>query len=86
MLERIRRFWGSQPAGNHPLSEDERETLREEDRTHLAHDERAHVFDQLAGDNFDPDDRRPGQRWAPHAVNSRRSRDAARQRRGSSSA
>jgi hypothetical protein len=51
-LERLRRFWSSPPAPDHPL--DARE--RDEDRWISADDERARVYESLAGDEFDPDE------------------------------
>jgi hypothetical protein len=52
--ERIRRLWRADPPPDHPL--DARE--RDEDRPVSGQDERARVFESLAGDVFDPDDRR----------------------------
>jgi len=57
LLERIRRFWGPQPADDRPLSDEEREARDEDDRTDLAYDERARTFEGLAGGDFDPDAR-----------------------------
>jgi hypothetical protein len=51
-LDRIRGFFGSTPTPDHPLSARE----RDEDRQESADDERARVLENLAGDDFDPDD------------------------------
>jgi hypothetical protein len=51
-LERIRRFWSSAPAPDHPLSERE----REEDREMSADDEKSRALEDFVGADFDPDD------------------------------
>jgi len=51
-VERLRRFWSSPPVPDHPLSAEE----RDEDRWMSADDERARILEDLAGDDFDPDD------------------------------
>jgi hypothetical protein len=53
-LERIRRLWSSPSTPDHPLTAEE----RAEEHCESADDERAHVFQDLAGDDFDPDDGR----------------------------
>jgi len=51
-FERIRRLWSSPSTQDHPLTAAE----REEERWESTDDERAHVFQDLAGDDFDPDE------------------------------
>jgi hypothetical protein len=53
-LDRVRRFWNSPPAEDHPLSEQE----RDEDRPATGSDERARALQEFVGDDFDPDDPR----------------------------
>jgi hypothetical protein len=54
LLERLRRLWSSPPKPDHPLTAED----RDEERWMSADDERARVFQDLAGDDFDPDDDR----------------------------
>jgi hypothetical protein len=51
LLERIRRFWASQPEPDHPLTEQE----RDDKPPGTAFDQRAELEDEFAGDDFDPD-------------------------------
>jgi hypothetical protein len=57
LLDRIRRFWGSEPAIDHPLSEDERVMLSEEDHAHLTYGELARTVDEFVGGDVDRDER-----------------------------
>lgn len=52
LVDRIRRLWSSPSTPDHPLTAAE----RDEERWESADDERAHVFEDLAGDDFDPDE------------------------------
>jgi hypothetical protein len=57
LLDRIRRFWSSQPEFDHPLTEQERD--RQPPAT--AYEERARLEQEFVGDDFDPDESRaPG--------------------------
>jgi hypothetical protein len=47
LLERIRGFWKPRPAGDHPLTERE----RDEDRPRTAYDERARTAEEFIGDD-----------------------------------
>jgi hypothetical protein len=51
-LERFRRLWSSPTTPDHALTAEE----RKEEQWESADDERAHVFQDLAGDDFDPDE------------------------------
>jgi hypothetical protein len=51
-VKRIRRLWSSPSTPDHPLTAEE----RAEERWESADDERAHVFEDLAADDFDPDE------------------------------
>lgn len=50
VIERIRRFWGTSSAPDHPLTEDERKGVPPN-----AADEAASQAERFVGDSFDPD-------------------------------
>jgi hypothetical protein len=54
LLERIRRFWATQPEPDHPLTEEE----RDEKAPATGHDEWAHLEQEFVGEDLDPDERR----------------------------
>ncbi|HEY2372185.1 MAG TPA: hypothetical protein VGH82_06520 [Gaiellaceae bacterium] len=52
ILDRFRRFWGSAPSPDHPLSEQE----RDEDRVETAYDERADTIERFVDSGPNRDD------------------------------
>jgi hypothetical protein len=52
VLERIRRFWGSRAADDHPLTERE----RAEEHPASAYDERARTVEEFVSRDVDPDE------------------------------
>jgi hypothetical protein len=52
LLERIRRFWGTAPPPDHPLSAQE----RDERRSASADDKEARALEVLVGGDFETDD------------------------------
>jgi hypothetical protein len=56
LLERLRNFWRTAPAPDHPLTTQE----RREDRPATASDERARTEEEFIGADLDPDEPRSG--------------------------
>jgi hypothetical protein len=56
LLERLRSFWKIRSAGDHPLTEQE----RDESSPATAYDERARGAEEFVGGDFDPDERETG--------------------------